>query len=367
MEQTASGPGRVSRKTMTGIPFKKLVSHFNLWLLAEHLPEWLLVGRKVFIAKVAGSQEPMDFRPITVASVLARVFHKCLAARLEDLDNNIRQKGSKRVDGTATKSLLQGIISEAKTQRQGLKLASIDVKKAFDSLTLKALVKAALEAGMDHKILRCIMKGCKRQGTKLEIDEARRLVKPAKGVRHGDPISPILFNLVINSVRKTLPQTTGIQSGAEKLNHFDFADDVVLLARTQTGLQDSINRLETGLEKCGLSQKCANLDVATVPRDRQILINPNTEFSSRAGGLPLMKAESFYKYLGIETGAHGTETNTIKELKKKLDDLRRAPLKPHQRIWILKTYCIPSVYHQVVIAETRQQVLGGVDRVIRSS
>ena len=78
-----------------------------------------------------------------------------------------------------------------------------------------------------------------------------------------------------------------------------------------------------------------------------------------------MTAESFYKYLGIETGAYGTRTNTIKKLEKKLDDLRRAPLKPQQRIWILKTYCIPSVYHQLVLAKTTKQVLGGIDRVIR--
>ena len=59
-----------------------------------------------------------------------------------------------------------------------------------------------------------------------------------------------------------------------------------------------------------------------------------------------MTAESFYKYLGIETWSHGTKTNFIKKLDRKLDDLRRAPLKPQQRIWILQTYCISSLYHQ---------------------
>ena len=78
------------------------------------------------------------------------------------------------------------------------------------------------------------MKGYKRQGTTLEIDGARRLVKPSKGVRQGNPISPILFNLAMNRVLKTLPQTTGIKTGTEKLNHLAFADDVVLLAKTDT-------------------------------------------------------------------------------------------------------------------------------------
>ena len=66
--------------------------------------------------------------------------------------------------------------------------------------------------------------------------------------------------------------------GTEKLNHLAFADEVVLLLNKQTGLQDSINRLETGLKDVASlnAKKCATLDVQTVPRDRQVVINPSS-------------------------------------------------------------------------------------------
>ena len=82
----------------------------------------------------------------------------------------------------------------------------------------------------------------------------KTLVKPSKGDRQGDPISSpiLLFNLVMSGVLKILPDDWNPE-GTEKLNHLAFADEVVLLSKKQTGLQDSINRLETGLERCGLS------------------------------------------------------------------------------------------------------------------
>ena len=140
---------------------------------------------------------------------------------------------------------------------------------------------------------------------------------------------------------------------------------MVYLAETKAGLQDLIRRLEVGLACSGLAlntRKSATLDVDTVPRDRQIVVNPHTS----SGTLPVMTATSFYKYLGVETGTSGTRVTCIKKLEQKLTNLRRAPLKPQQRLWILKTYLIPGVYHQLVLTRVTKQTLEGLDRIIRS-
>ena len=161
----------------------------------------------------------MEHRPITIASIITRLFHKCLAERCSDL-NNISQRGFKKEDGTAINSvLLQTMYTEAKRQRQGLKLAFKDVKKAFDSVSHKAIAEAALDAGMDPKVLRYVMRGYHRQGTRQEVNGTSRVVKPKRGVRQGDPLSPLLFNLVVNRVLKTLPDTSGVLMGTTRINH----------------------------------------------------------------------------------------------------------------------------------------------------
>ena len=105
-------------------------------------------------------------------------------------------------------------------------------------MTQNALTEAALEAGTDPKILRNIMKGNKKQGTTLEIDGATRLVKPSKGVSHllPNPLQPCDEQ----GAEDTAP-VDWKPEGTEKLNHLAFADEVVLLSKKQTGLQNSIN------------------------------------------------------------------------------------------------------------------------------
>ena len=72
-----------------------------------------------------------------------------------------------------------------------------------------------------------------------------------------------------------------------------------------------------------------------------------------------MQASGFYKYLGVETGWHGTRMTTTRLLERKLDNLRRAPLKPQQRLWIMKLYVLPSIYHQLVLGRTSKKFAGG--------
>ena len=100
-------------------------------------------------------------------------------------------------------------------------------------------------------------------------------------MRQGDPLSPTLFNLVMDKTLKGLSNTTGVKLADETVNHLAHADDVVLLAETKTGLQDLLESPQAGLDRCGLRinvTKSATLDVDTEPRDRQMVVNAKTRF-----------------------------------------------------------------------------------------
>ena len=143
---------------------------------------------------------------------------------------------------------------------------------------------------------------------------------------------------------------------------------MVLVAKTRCGLQDLITRLEEGLSGRGLhlnTKKCATVDMDTVPRDRQIVVNANTQFTFQSGYLPAMSATSWYKYLGVETVTRGTRLTCIQRREKKLESPKRVPLRPQQRLWVLKTFVIPGLYHQLVLTRTIKSTLQGLDRIIR--
>ena len=65
--------------------------------------------------------------------------------------------------------------------------------------------------------------------------------------------------------------------------------------------------------------------------------------------------------------AQGTPANVTEKLEFQLDHISKAPLKPQQRFFILRTNVIPATYHQLVLAQTTAKHLKYLDRQIRKA
>ena len=60
-------------------------------------------------------------------------------------------------------------------------------------------------------------------------------VHPTAGVRQGDPLSPLLFNMSMDLLIRSLPNHIGVPIGSSCANAAAFADDL-LFADTREGL-----------------------------------------------------------------------------------------------------------------------------------
>merc|ERR1712141_572688 len=89
--------------------------------------------------------------------------------------------------------------------------------------------------------------------TKLKVGgKLSEPISVAQGVKQGDPLSCILFNLVVDWGLEALDNKIGFKLGEQLLSHLAFADDVVLMSETQAGLQRQINAFSGHLAKSGL-------------------------------------------------------------------------------------------------------------------
>ena len=93
--------------------------------------------------------EPGDFRQIIVSSVIIRTFHKLLAKRLmERVALDQRQKAFVPAGRCAENTLKFDILLRYHRQNfKPLYLASVDIAKAFDSVTHQAVVDTMITRG----------------------------------------------------------------------------------------------------------------------------------------------------------------------------------------------------------------------------
>ena len=77
--------------------------------------------------------------------------------------------------------------------------------------------------------------------------------------------------------------------------------------------------------------------------------------------MPALSIEDAYRYLRLQVKASGTITAVDRKLNKHLKNLSKVPLKPQQRIWMLKSNVYPAMTHQLVLADVTKKLLQNLD------
>jgi hypothetical protein len=373
--KTAPGPDGRTLDVVRKLPLPDVVARLNLWLLAGCVPTDLYDGYTTLIPKQPGADNPAFFRPITVTSVLIRLLHKTVAKRFDKLcPASERQKAFRSGDGLAENvNVLKTVLKTAQDPKRlrSVYVAFLDVRKAFDSVSHHSILLAAERAGCPAPLLEYIRNFYATSTTRVRSDgQSSERISVRQGVKQGDPLSCILFNLVIDWALAELDGNIGFKLGSVTVNHLAFADDVVLLAETPAGLQNQINKFSAHLARSGLMMnagKCATLSIVANLRKKQWRCDPVSFARLGTELIPALPINEAYKYLGIHVSATGASPVVEEKLKAALRNLSRAPLKPQQRLFILKSKVIPSLFHQLVLSDTSRGFLAYLDRTIRAA
>lgn len=130
------------------------------------------------------------------------------------------------------------------------------------------------------------------KSTSLYCDSWRSgKIRPAYGVKQGDPMSPVIFNMMVDRLLKQLPEG-GAKIGGLSLNAAAFADDMLLFATTPMGLQKLLDRSTNFLCKCGLrvnASKCMTVALRNVPHEKKTVVNKDSIFLCEGKVLPALK------------------------------------------------------------------------------
>ena len=145
-------------------------------------------------------------------------------------------------------------------------VALVDYKKAFDTVNREALWDVLQKLKTSSKMIRILkamynsVMSCVRWGANLS-----QFFECPQGVKQGCLLSPLIFSLLISEVAEYVRKNGkhGIQllPSLEEIFLLLFADDIVLVSSTPSGLQNQINNLEKASNSLGLT---VNLDKTKV-------------------------------------------------------------------------------------------------------
>ncbi|KAH7986673.1 hypothetical protein HPB52_024817 [Rhipicephalus sanguineus] len=214
LRNTASGPDGFSAKRLHSCPMILLRILCNILIMQKRLPLLLCNARTVFIVKMPGASTASLHRPITVSHVLTRLLHKIFVRRLmASIKLDYRQRAFIPVDGCAENLLLlQTVIDEAKHKLRPLAMASVDVGKAFDRVAHPAIINGLKRKGIAEDFCSYIADFYSRAPTVLTYGAHTKVAHPSRGVPQGDPLSPLLFNLVLDEFFEDQPANIAFQS-----------------------------------------------------------------------------------------------------------------------------------------------------------
>nr|VZI50403.1 unnamed protein product [Spirometra erinaceieuropaei] len=177
-------------------------------------------------------------------------------------------------------------------------------------------------------------------------------VRCQRDVRQGNPLSPLLFNCALSEALSYSDRQLGFDLAGTTVDSIAYADDLVLFAESPHRLQQRLDGLANGLSLAGMvlnSAKCVSFYVQALGKEKSACLCP-CEVSIRRSVLRSLGPRNTFKYLRVPFSYRGKVTVGHRSvLSDMLDEITRAPLKPQQRIALLKRHCVPKLLHELVL------------------
>lgn len=247
-----------------------------------------------------------NYRTIMVGSTMA----KLLGTILEQKISSWAEANAKRANGQAGFRhahstidhlvTLRVLMEESRLRGEGLICCFVDFQKAFDTVPRLSLWQRMQKIGVPKEYMHAVATAYENVRCQIWMrGNLSESFQSSIGVKQGCPLSPTLFGLCIDELEEIILEHAANQGlldpmiGTQIILLLLYADDIVLLAKTQEGAQKLMHILDIFCHCSGLQVNTDKTKVMLVKTHKGV--QPHITY--RGEGLETVES---FKYLGIE-------------------------------------------------------------------
>ena len=314
----------------------------NEWRKTGKLPEEWRVSMMCMIFKSGDQADLGNYRPICLQEVAYKVMTTIIMKRMDRALEGAKawaevQNGFRRGRGTSD-HLVSMVLAEKWQRRIGAKqfMAFIDIKKAYDSVPPEVVYATLRLYGMDDVGAQRIAQLQMQTVMKILVDGRLTEAIPVQiGLKQGDPLSPLLFNLVLNPIlTHWARENRGFQVGTRRMNALAYADDLLLRARSWEEMVMMIDELRDFGEWSNLRLSAAKC-VIWAPNGVEGMADG---IPAEYQGIKVSREKGKYKYLGVWAQQDGGWETQMDAVERRMQELlawtSKRALSVQQKVWV---------------------------------
>jgi len=354
-----------------------LTAIFNVCLKFRKIPRNWKDSNITLLYKKGDRANPANYRPIALSSTIYKTYTGILADRLAnictkyDLTSPIQKGFMPKMEGCLENIfVLDDMIHRSRSEGKNLAVAWIDLTNAFGSVSHRVIKYTMEKLGLPKHFVEIVQDMYRNSyntiKTKIGITNK---IEIKCGVKQGDPLSPLLFNLSIEPlIRKILgyKSTRGFEGYTGKHIIQAYADDIVILSKSADDLQFLIREMVATLKDIGLSCNVKKCGTLYLPKGK---INTEKKFFIMDKDIPQLSLNDVYMYLGnpCGIGIDQCSMDLVVKCMHLIDKVERSELLPWQKLDAIKTFISPKMAYLFRSSKINISLLRELDKLLMST
>ena len=291
----------------------------NAFLNEGKFPSDLKQAHVCPIFKKGDTEDPNNYRPISITATLSKVFEKVICEQITNYIDINKLFSPVQFGFRKNISTIDALVFTTEKIRKEIDnnhfvaAAFLDLSKAFDSISHEILIKKLEILHFYPNAISLIQSFLTGRTQRVVLSTSKSdWINLYQGVPQGTVLGPLLFNLYVNSMQNIMPESS---------NLVQYADDTFVFVAANC-INTGITNLERILEKIIDYFVSHRLNINADKTEFIVFCKPSKNASIKNVELQvqnhLFKQKECVKYLGVQLDQNLNYQNEVKNILRKM-------------------------------------------------